>query len=708
MLLGIEPNKEKTGIVFGVEQNVPVVGANAAARREHDKRIGAGTMSRSGAQCLCCKAVIEMEDIRLEGRAGRLGTVMTAAVVDGQDGKEYRLPTEVELRAAEEAAREVPRVFADIPFGLPTEPLPSKEALGFRVPLYGIDQWHKLHTSRQLVALGTLLRAIRNATEATASFGYSQLWSQALAMFLAAALDRTANYLSTLCIWESVAEEVKQTFLRFALPITWDFGEGNPLAPNERFFIGAIANVADVLDRLLNAVTAWSSSPTVEARSATAASASTFDLVLTDPPYYDAIPYSDLMDFFYVWLRRVLAGQDAEIDRAFSMPLGPKWDAQTEDGELIDDASRFAGDGAKSKRAYEEGMFRSFRRCQEALNVDGRMVVVFANKKPDAWETLASAMIRAGFVVDGSWPIMTEMRGGVRNFGRASLASSVWLVCRKRSEAARPGWDNRVLEDMHRNITLKLREFWDTGIRGPDFVWAATGPALEAYSQHPAVKKANNPGELMTVSEFLKHVRRIVVDFVVGRVLLGDASSEEASGLDDVTSYYLLHRHDFGLKEAPAGTCILYALSCGLSDRELADQYDLLVRTGGKDEAEADDDVEEVEGEEEGSKGSGSRVKLKPWQQRKVRSLGYETAGGRAAPLIDQVHRLMHLWKSGEVVKVNEYLDARALRQNRMFHHLLQALIELAPHASEERSLLESISNHVVARGVAPQEELRL
>jgi hypothetical protein len=433
-----------------------------------------------------------------------------------------------------------------------------------------------------------------------------------------------------------------------------------------------------------------------------------YDAIVTDPPYYDAIPYSDLMDFFHVWLRRALFGAGRECDDAFTLPLGPKWHREKADGELVDQPGRFSRDAVASRQAYEEGMARVFSRCFGALTIDGRMVVVFANKNPSAWETLVSALVRAGFTVDASWPIQTERDVRTNALATASLASSVWLVCRRRSETARPGWDNRVLEEMHKNITLKLREFWDAGIRGPDFVWAATGPALEAYSQHPAVRKANSPGEVLTVPEFLKHVRRIVVDFVVGRVLLGEASSEEASGLDDVTTYYLLHRHDFGMEEAPAGTCILYALSCGLSDRDLTDQYDLLVRTGGK-EAEEEEEVEDAEADaEEESGGSGSRVKLRPWHQRKSRNLGYESAGGRAAPLIDQVHRLMHLWKTGEQLKVNEYLDSRALRQNKMFHHLLQALIELAPHASEERSLLETISNHVVARGVAPQEELKL
>ena len=242
--------------------------------------------------------------------------------------------------------------------------------------------------------------------------------------------------------------------------------------------------------------------------------------------------------------------------KAFANSLAPKWDHDANDGELIDDASRHNGDASKSKAIYEEGMYRSFLSCHSALKDDGRLVIVFAHKKPDAWETLVSAMIRAGFAVDGSWPIQTEMSGGLRNYGRASLASSVWLVCKKRPMTVRPGWDNQVLEEMRNNIQAQLREFWDAGIRGPDFVWAATGPALESYSKHPVVKKANDPGQLMGVSEFLMHVRRMVVDFVVGRVLAGekegDANLALAERLDEPTAYYLLHRNDFHLEEAPA------------------------------------------------------------------------------------------------------------------------------------------------------------
>ena len=165
---------------------------------------------------------------------------------------------------------------------------------------------------------------------------------------------------------------------------------------------------------------------------------------------------------------------------------------------------------------------------------------------------------------------------------------------------------------MRRNITQQLHDFWDAGIRGPDFVWAATGPALEAFSKHPVVKKADAPDELMSVSEFLREVRRMVVDFIVGQVLTQDGEAEVTTGLDDVTTYYLLHRHDFRMADAPVGACILYALSCNLSDAALVNQHDLLSQSG----AGSADETPEAEDAEEAESGGGAKVKLKPWQRR--------------------------------------------------------------------------------------------
>jgi hypothetical protein len=248
---------------------------------------------------------------------------------------------------------------------------------------------------------------------------------------------------------------------------------------------------------------------------------------------------------------------------------------------------------------------------------------------------------------------------------------------------------------------------------------------MEAYSQHPVVKKANKPNELMSVSEFLRHVRRMVLDFVVGRVLSKATGGEEAATeeMDDVTTYYLLHRNDFDMGEAPSGACILYCVSCNLSDRDLVDAFDLLVPSGGTSDGDEDDE-ESGDDDAEMAEGSSSTFKLKPWNKRKRPGMGYDpvvdspkarmdAAQGklfkegaaekprtRIIPLIDQIHRLMHLWKAGDVVKVDEYMNSKGLRTNALFAPVLQALIEMADGGSEERAILESLSNHVQGRGV--------
>lgn len=706
VLLAVTPKEDRTGVDFSVETDVPQSEGNAAQRREHDKRLGMGTMNRSGARCPCCKKIMGTDDIRLEGRDGRLGSVMIAVVVTGTKGKEYRLPEAEEIAAAEVSADELDELYGRIPFGLPTEAIcaerPSPNSRGASgLPRYGLDQWRDTFTDRQTLALGTFAHQTRLLPQLMD--GVSENWQETITALNALCLDRLADYSSAICSWHKGRETLSHTFARFALPMVWDYAEVNPLSDSSGCFIGALEWIARVVEHLQEAARE-TSRPTVLQQSATEPTHGGFDVICTDPPYYDAIPYSDLMDFFHVWLRRTLSGTVPESDPVFVDPLGPKWDRSQNQGELVDQPSRFSGDKAASKQNYEDGMARAFRACYDALKENGRLVVVFANKSPDAWETLAGALIRAGFVVDGSWPIQTEMLNKVA--GGARLASSVWLVCRKRPPA-RPGWDAAVLAEMREKITHRLHGFWDAGIRGPDFVWSATGPALEAFSRHPTVKKADEPDAVMTVSDFLREVRRMVVDYVVGRVLTGDGEADSASGLDDITTYYLLHRGDFGLNEAPVGACILYALSCNLSDRELSDRFHLLSRPGRV----ASDDLEDAEsaGSEDsdaGASGGGSKVKLLPWARRKAKWLGHEGPGGRAVPLIDRAHRLMHLWRAGDEAKVNAYIDDNGLGRHALFARLLQALIELSPTGSDERAILESLSNHIAARaGLGPRRQ---
>lgn len=715
--LELKRRGDRSGVEFEVVAE-PVKGGNAAQRRAHDLSVGRGTMSRSGAWCPVCGSpstvAMTRHDIQTQMRdnasSGVKGTQMTAVVVESSRGKQYRSPTSKEISAAEEAAAHVDEVFRNIPFGVPSEPIFEDAKGNTWCVTYGSDRWCKLFTPRQLLALGTLVGHTRAVRDAMRVQGYPDGLVEAVSAYLAIAVDRVADRNSMLGWWQTSAEKVGPTFTRWALPITWDFVEIQPSADISGGYTQAIEWVADVVAAHAREGVLQGSVDALQGSAICAGTHRDVDVVLTDPPYYDAIAYSNLMDFYYVWLKRMTAGLSKAYDIAFSQSNCPKWNATEADGELIDDASRFGGSALSSKKAYEQGMCRAFDACWNALTNHGLMVVVFANKQPDAWETLASSMIRAGFVVEASWPIQTERVGRVRSYSSAALSSSVWLVCRKRPDTARPGWDNQVLEEMRSRIHERLREFWDANIRGPDFVWAATGPALEAYSKHPVVKKADEPNSLMTVSEFLRDVRRIVVDYVVGQVLSRGGDSETAENLDDLTLYYLLHRNDFGMDEAPVGASILYAQSCDLRDRDLVDRYDLLAYGKGKApsaEADAEEEDDAEEGAEEEPATSGSTVKLKRWDQRRRKDLGLSEAG-RSAPLIDQVHRIMQLWKGGEVQRVDGYLEEQGLRRNSAFPRVLQALIELARKDSQpdEVSLLESVMNHVTARGMHPQMRL--
>ena len=353
VLLTVTPNADRTGpstglrtgVVFGIEKDVPPVGGNAAQRREHDKRRGAGTMSRSGAQCPCCPTIMSMDDIRYEGRAGRLGAVMTAVVVDGVKGKEYRLPTTEELRVTEVSQQELAELYEQIPFGLPEEPTPRQgpgAARAFSVDNYGLDQWAKLFTKRQLLCLGSFVGIVRELT-LSMDGDMPEDWHEAVIASLALVNDRLADYSSGICSWHNGAEKLAHTFTRFALPIVWDYTEVNPLSDSSGNYFGALDWASRCVAYALESVQA-AETTSVQNISATGASGE-YDAIVTDPPYYDAIPYSDsdglllcLAEALHSWI------VSTEIDTAFQEPLGPKWDHDTGDGELIDDASRFDGD----------------------------------------------------------------------------------------------------------------------------------------------------------------------------------------------------------------------------------------------------------------------------------------------------------------------------------------------------------------------------
>lgn len=623
-----------------------------------------GTMQGAKSRCPCCGAPLTPDYIKACGHEGKMGAQMTAVVVNTGDGKEYRLPTPEELAAAERAKDALPEAAAQIPYGLPTEPLPGPEILGFRIPLYGFKTWADLFTPRQLLSLVKFVKWTRAAQHEMKSINYSEEWREAVTGYLATAFDRLADFNSSVCYWMLPVEASTPTYGRFALPMSWDFAENNIVSYGRGSYDLILQRMQEAILPCTKAVSnVIKNEVFVNNESAMRLEAYTpnLDIIITDPPYYDAVPYSDLSDFFYVWLRRIVGDQYTDV---FNTPITSKVD------ELVQQ-DRATALGRKGKAEYESGMTRFFENAWESLTSDGRLAIVFAHKDPEAWEILTTAMIKAGFTVTASWPIDTEQFARIRAREAAALASSIWMVCRKRPADAGVGRYGAVRRAMQERITERLRYFWDIGVSGPDFVWAAVGPALEAYSAYDEVRRLD--GSPFTVSDFLKEVRRLVADFALGQILKGHSTE----GLDEWTRYYLIHRAHFGMEGAPVGEAILLSQGYGLDLNELRGPRGFLVKSGGSD------------------------LRLAKWEERTRLDLGNPHPGG-GLPLVDMLQRLMWLWTSGEMAKFRTYVDDRGLARNDLFWAVAQAILEMSAAKSKERALLEAIV--AWGRGKGPEE----
>ncbi|MBM4458395.1 MAG: DUF1156 domain-containing protein [Chloroflexi bacterium] len=609
-----------------------------------------GTMAGAKSRCPVCGVNVTPDYIKACGHARKLGARMTAVVVDTLGGKEYRPPTPKELDAPRNAADALSVAAEQIPFGLPTESQ-RKNPRTLIVQLYGLQKWSDLFTPRQLLNLVTMVKWVRSCRVLMEQAGYQRDEIRAVEAYLSLLIDKVADRGSAQCIWISTnAEKAAGTYGRFALQMAWDFVEVFPWSESAGGAPGSLGHIAEYIKHALESL-GTAKQPRVVLGSATEPLGEDLDAIVTDPPYYDAIPYSDLSDFFYVWLRRAigdaypneLATQETPKENELALRL-PHADIPDE----------------HTPAWYEYMMAMAFRRAWEALAQDGRLVIVFAHKDPQAWQTLTAALIEAGFTVSASWPIDTERGGRVRAQDSAALSSSIWLVCRKRPAGAGIGRYSAVRRAMQERITERLRYFWDIGISGPDFVWAAVGPALESYSAWDEVRRLD--GSPFTVGEFLREVRRMVADFALGQILRGRSTE----GLDEWTRYYLIHRNSFGLEDAPVGECILLSQGYGLDLNDVRGPRGLLV------------------------KGDGSDVRLAKWDERTRPDLGHPRPDG-GLPLVDMLHRLLWLWASGDTDKLRAYAQDRGLAQNDLFWEIAQAVLEMAPVKSRERTLLEAV-----------------
>ncbi|HAF70681.1 MAG: Adenine-specific DNA methylase containing a Zn-ribbon [Acetothermia bacterium 64_32] len=281
-----------------------------------------------------------------------------------------------------------------------------------------------------------------------------------------------------------------------------------------------------------------------------------FDALLTDPPYCDNVPYGDLSDFFYVWLKRTVGDLYPEL---FATPLAPK------SQEMVADASK-AGGMDQAKQRFEEMLTQAFGEIRRVLKPDGIAVIVFAHKTTEAWETIINALLEAGLYMTASWPIHTEMQARLRAHESAALASSIYMMCRKRL-SDEVGEYSRVREELERVLPERLVELWQQGISGADFSMAAIGPAVEIFGRYGRVERLS--GEAVSVRELLGLARRLTAEFALRRIL----KNGHLAGVDETTRFYLLWRWNYGRGLVPFDEGRKLAQSVGVD-------LELLVREG--------------------------------------------------------------------------------------------------------------------------------
>ena len=492
-----------------------------------------GTINRKGAVSVADGTPISFDHIRTESRAGRMGADLIAVVAEGPHGRLYISPTAEHTKAAE-----VPR-----PEGLSAAELPER-ALGFRVQNYGLKRWVDLFTNRQLVAMATLSDLVAEVREQVVvdaliagvpegnrlEVGGSgaQAYADAVATYLALAISRLADRCSSLCSWDSSRDSVRNVFARQAIPMVWDYVEVNPLSSSSGNFLGQIEWVVKVAEQ----------APANEGCVANQFSASVccYDnfVVSTDPPYYDNIGYSDLSDFFYVWLRRGLWEIHSQV---VGTMLTPKVD------ELVANPYRHDGkDGAE--RFFVDGFNSVFRRIRQgSVNSAVPMTVYYAYKQQDAeadgtsstgWHTLLNGLIETGWEITATWPVRSELANRPRSQASNALASSIVLACRPRPVDADSITRRLFVARLKSELPEALRTLMQGAIAPVDLAQAAIGPGISVFSRYARVREAD--GSDMSVRDAL-----LLINATLDEVL-----GEQESDFDPDTRFAVKWYRSYG------------------------------------------------------------------------------------------------------------------------------------------------------------------
>lgn len=578
--------------------------------------------SGGNATCPFCGTVADAVYVQAEGCAKRVGQTMMAVVCirTGSQGKVYISADQISdlLPHEPEVLHRLGKLKADSGMNVPSETIgklrPSPNARGMTaVTRHGLNSFGDLFSPRQMLSLLHFTHGVCKARQQMLDLEYQPDRAKALSAFLSLVVDRLADFNSSFCVHNYFgSSRIAHTFGRHALSMVWDFAEANPFHEGSGGW-----GIEAIYDALASSDAEVGREAQVYRGTATRLPLpdESVDAVITDPPYYDNVPYADISDFFYVWLKRCIGNIYAEH---FASELTPK------KAEATALASRHDGDMAAAQREYENVMAQSFREANRVLKRDGQVTVVYAHKTTLGWATLVDAMRKAGFTVTEAWPLETEKPGRLVAQESAALAGSIFLVARKRDGAATGNYEQEVRPELEQIIRERVGTLWEMGISGADLVIACVGAGLRAFTRFARVDYAN--GEEVPAERFLAEVETAVLETILARLskeLGANTSQHSLVGLDPATRFYVLWRYTYKAADLDSGEAIIFANGThveldgghGLSSGTRA----LVAKNKSKyrlmDYTERGDDA----------------------------ALGMPSEDGQPAPLVDALHRLLWL-----------------------------------------------------------------
>jgi putative DNA methylase len=512
-----------------------------------------GTMARSAAQCVACATTVALKYIREEAKRAGLDAVLMAIVAESQRQRIYLSP-KLEHQQAAQISR---------PADVPSQPVPTRNHDVDRLPMYGMPTWADAFTNRQLAAMTTfsdlavevrecvladaLAAGLPHGERLSRDGNSAEAYADAVATYLAFALSKFAARNNTMCTWEARMNRLRGSFQRQAIPMTWDFTEAHPLEEYGGGFTTVVTSEAEVLDGIPAARITGS---TQQADAATRS----YDglLVSTDPPYYDNICYSDLSDFFYIWLRRSLRDVHPSL---FGTMLVPKAE------ELVANPYRHGGK-EKAESFFEEGFERVFRNARQSASAEYPITVFYAFKQAElekdgvastGWSTFLEGMVRHGWSVTATWPVRSELANRMIASGTNALASSIVLALRPRETTA-PATDRAgFLEALHSELEEALPRIREGAIAPADLRQTILGPGMAVFSRYSRVLE--DDGSTMSVKTALALINQT----------FDSLQNEHDAELDADSRFCLDWFRSYGWDTRPYGDAESLAVPLGLS-----------------------------------------------------------------------------------------------------------------------------------------------